>query len=749
MQQVGIDTLAFYTPRYRFPLATLARARGIDVDKYHIGLGQLAMSVAAPGEDVVTMAANAAIQALKNIDRTQIEMLLFATESGIDQSKAAGLYVHQLLGLSPHCRVVELKQACYAGTAGIQLALPFLRENPTKKILVIAADIARYGLNTPGEPSQGAGAVAMVLAANPRILAFDKTVGIATENVMDFWRPNYLQEALVDGKYSSKVYLNMLEKSWQQYQTLSKLTLADHDYICYHAPVPRLVEKAHHYLHKINDVSVSEEYCQTKLAHCLQYARNTGNSYTAALYISFLSLLDNETQNLAGKRVGFYSYGSGCVAEFFSGIMQPHYREALHTAYHAELLASRETIFYDKYAEFFQFSYVQDGSLQIIPAFNTGQFQLNKIEHHKRIYQKVEAALQNSAPAFISNKKFSTPEKTRAIYAPAKLILSGEHAVVYGQPALVMAINRYACATVTRSESLPQVLFDLVDLSHHSHLSFHALRELKARIKQKYRGFIRGDYSIRDVLQKPFELAQFALSVITESLQVALPHGVNVQVRSDIPIGCGLGSSAATILSVMQAMVQYLDLPMTTDSLYRLALEAENAQHGRSSGIDLRVILNGGCLYVHEDQIAKRAVPSEPLYLVNTGTPKSTTGQCIEKAAFLLKNPQLQAEFAAVTQAMDVALQNQSWDALQKAIRENHRLLVKIGVVPEQVQKFITQLETEGAAAKICGAGAVVGQEGGAVLVATRDPKQLTTFTERFGYNIIPISPELRGVHAA
>ena len=62
-----------------------------------------------------------------------IEMLLFATESGIDQSKAAGIYVHELLGLPARCRVVELKQACYSGTAALQLALPFLRENPRKK----------------------------------------------------------------------------------------------------------------------------------------------------------------------------------------------------------------------------------------------------------------------------------------------------------------------------------------------------------------------------------------------------------------------------------------------------------------------------------------------------------------------------------------------------------------------------------------------------------------------------------------
>jgi len=193
--KVGIDTLAIYTSRYALDLATLAIARGIDPEKYQSGLGQFTMSVPPPGEDIVTMAANAAHQALADIDINEIELVLFTTESGIDQSKSAGIYVHGLLGLPARCRVVELKQACYAGTAALQLALPFLRENPDKKVLLIASDIARYGLNTTGESSQGCGAIAMVLSMNPRILAFESEYGVTTENVMDFWRPNYLDEA--------------------------------------------------------------------------------------------------------------------------------------------------------------------------------------------------------------------------------------------------------------------------------------------------------------------------------------------------------------------------------------------------------------------------------------------------------------------------------------------------------------------------------------------------------------------------
>ncbi|HEX4044811.1 MAG TPA: hydroxymethylglutaryl-CoA synthase [Gammaproteobacteria bacterium] len=385
MLKVGIDSLAFYTARYSLDLAVLAAARGVAADKYQTSLGQHTMSVLPPGEDVVTLAANAAQQALSHASNpNDIAMLLFATESGIDQSKSAGIYVHDLLQLSPHCRIVELKQACYGATAALQLALPYLRENPNKKILVIASDIARYGLQSTGESSQGCGAIAFLLSANPRILAFEPDYGVVTENVMDFWRPNYRHEALVDGKYSSKLYLTLLEKSWKQYQSLSGRDLADHAYHCYHMPVPRLVEKAHQHLFKIaGQTQAATDY---GVQASLMYGRQIGNSYTASLYISLASLLDHTTADLTNQRVGFYSYGSGCIAEYFSGIVQPGYQNHLHSAYHTQMLAARQPLSYDEYEQFYQFQYIEDGSLQTIPLCQTGLYRLAKIEQHKRVY---------------------------------------------------------------------------------------------------------------------------------------------------------------------------------------------------------------------------------------------------------------------------------------------------------------------------------------------------------------------------
>lgn len=333
------------------------------------------------------------------------------------------------------------------------------------------------------------------------------------------------------------------------------------------------------------------------------------------------------------------------------------------------------------------------------------------------------------------------------VYAPGKLILSGEHAVVYGKPALAMAVNRYVVATVSQ-ERLPQILFDLSDLAHRSRLSVSALSRIKNKIKRKYHRFISGDFSIRDVLKEPFELAQFALGVIAESLNLSLPHGVRLHLTSDIPIGCGMGSSAATILSVMHAISMYLQMPLSHDAMYQLALDTENIQHGHSSGLDLRVIMQGGCLYVHGQERHARLAPTLPMYLVNTGTPATTTGECVEKVAPYFKSQVLGDEFAGVTMMMDKALQQSSSASLRDAIHQNHRLLSQIGVVPNKIQQFISQVEIMGGAAKICGAGAVSGDKGGSVLVVMEDKMALSTLCSQYEYHAVPIACESRGVHA-
>ena len=186
---IGIDKMASYTPEFALDLTTLAFARGDEPEKYTIGIGQNKQAVIPNFEDVVTMGVNAARKILTVADREQIDMVIFATESGIDNSKSAAIYAQRLLGLSSFSRTIELKQACYAGTYGLMQANDYVKAHPDKRVLVIASDIARYGIATPGEVTQGGGAIAMIVSQDPKLLAFNDDSVYMSQDVADFWRP--------------------------------------------------------------------------------------------------------------------------------------------------------------------------------------------------------------------------------------------------------------------------------------------------------------------------------------------------------------------------------------------------------------------------------------------------------------------------------------------------------------------------------------------------------------------------------
>ena len=386
---VGIEAISFYSPKYFIELKAIAESRGRDPNVYLKGLGQVRMAVPAPGEDIVTMAANAASNLLRDIDHETISTLIFATESGIDQSKAGGIYVHNLLGLPEHCRVFEIKQACYGATAGLQMGIPMIKQQPEQKILLVAADIARYGLGSPGEPTQGGGAVAMIISANPKLVIFDTDSGYYTEDVMDFWRPNYRDEALVDGRKSIRIYIKALLETWQQYQKKTNRLLQEFYRFCYHLPFTAMAETAHHRLLKSMNITLSQEEIRTQIYDSLAYNKVMGNSYSASLYICLSSLLDCSNGNLETKRIAFFSYGSGCMAEFFSGIVCTNYHQYLHTRLHDHMLRDRQALTCEEYENFYSFSLPTDGRTFEVPPYNTGRFRLAALKEHKRIYERV------------------------------------------------------------------------------------------------------------------------------------------------------------------------------------------------------------------------------------------------------------------------------------------------------------------------------------------------------------------------
>lgn len=349
---IGIDKINFYVPKYYVDMAKLAEARQVDPNKFLIGIGQTEMAVSPVNQDIVSMGANAAKDIITDEDKKNIGMVIVATESAIDNAKAAAVQIHNLLGIQPFARCFEMKEACYAATPAIQLAKDYLAQRPNEKVLVIASDTARYGINSGGEPTQGAGAVAMMISHEPSILTLNDDAVAYTEDVYDFWRPTGHKYPLVAGALSKDAYIKSFQESWNEYARRQGKTLSDFESLCFHVPFSKMGKKA---LDSIIDNAdeTTQERLKSGYEDAVYYNRYVGNIYTGSLYLSLISLL--ETRDLkGGQTIGLFSYGSGSVGEFFSATLVDGFEKHLDIEGHKALLNNRTEVSVEEYESFFK-----------------------------------------------------------------------------------------------------------------------------------------------------------------------------------------------------------------------------------------------------------------------------------------------------------------------------------------------------------------------------------------------------------
>ncbi len=340
-------------------------------------------------------------------------------------------------------------------------------------------------------------------------------------------------------------------------------------------------------------------------------------------------------------------------------------------------------------------------------------------------------------------------KRTLTVRTPAKLILSGEHAVVHGCPAIAVAINRYMEVRMHGS-SPSHFSFDLMGMHVQKHVTRSALRQLKDTVKKKYHQYSLGELRIKDVLQHPFELALFTVINVLDQLKKNLPKGIKIFTDSNIPIGCGLGSSAASIVSLIYALTEWLQRGLSLEAYIQLGKESENLQHGLSSGLDLYTVYYGGYIHYHQHTFKRYPIDhlslhQTPMQLVETGQPASSTGECVSHSTRYFKQHPIVDQFSAITQALHDAIRQGDTATIKTCMRRNHLLLCQIGVVPDQVKQFIEAVEHVGGAAKVCGAGSIRGHAAGAVWVmADQDVSPLAT---QYGYQASPLLFENRGTH--
>jgi hydroxymethylglutaryl-CoA synthase len=406
--RVGIEAIGIAVPQRYIDIEDLARARGVPPEKYTQGLGAREMAVAEPGEDTVSLAAAAARRALDiaAVDPRQLGLLVVGTETGVDHSKPVASFVHGLLELPRTMRVYDTQHACYGGTAGLMTAVEWIASGAAggRSALVVCSDIARYGIATAGEPTQGAGAVAMVISPDPSILELDVGItGASSTHVHDFWRPLGHREAKVDGHYSVECYLDAVASAYRGWKARavasgiamrSGLTSEQLAAVCYHVPFCKMARKAHVRLRRCDledsglpwDAGIEEQRATTsfhsQVEPSLGLCARIGNVYTGSLYLGLAGVLHERARELSRRRIGLFSYGSGCTSEFFSGVVTPRAEAKIAAAGLDAMLAARERI---SIADYQRIMELAPGAPLGEPAA-AGSFRFTGVTEHRRQY---------------------------------------------------------------------------------------------------------------------------------------------------------------------------------------------------------------------------------------------------------------------------------------------------------------------------------------------------------------------------
>ncbi|HKD15384.1 MAG TPA: hydroxymethylglutaryl-CoA synthase family protein [Candidatus Angelobacter sp.] len=339
MSLVGIEAMNAFAGSVYVDVEKLALHRKLDMTRFK-NLLMKEKTVALPYEDPITFGLNAAkplIDAMSPDEKDRIEMVITCTESAFDFGKSMSTYFHKLLTLNRNCRLFELKNACYSGVAGLQMAVNFIlsQASPGAKVLVIATDISRFITVEGGEaltedwsffePSAGAGAVAMIVSELPFVFQVDVGAsGYYGYEVMDTCRPVPDSEA-GDADLSLLSYLDCCEQSFLEYK--KRVDGADFartfSYLAMHTPFGGMIKGAHRdmmrKMAKANPKEIEADF-ERRVLPGLIYCQRVGNIMGATTLLSLISTIDHGDFETP-QRIGCFSYGSGCCSEFFSGIV--------------------------------------------------------------------------------------------------------------------------------------------------------------------------------------------------------------------------------------------------------------------------------------------------------------------------------------------------------------------------------------------------------------------------------------------
>ena len=428
MPTYGIDDLSLALPALYLPIEDLANARDIEPAKLRHGLGLINMALCDVDEDVITLAARATIELIvkNNLTPTDIGRIYIGTESSVDGSKPIASYV---LGLVKHhfeskaidtaglnrCDVVDLTFACIGAVDAMHNSLAWLHTPAAegKVAIVVATDDAKYELDSTGEYTQGAGAVAVLLKAEPRLMSIDLAVGVSSCDEHDFFKPLRLRRTpsdtndqtvdmltvehketpIFDGPFSNKTYTSRIVEAYKHYKEQhASTTLAGHAKYIFHLPYSyhgrRIFPEL--YFQELKELGQYDDYLENhsltppdstldkdtykgelraflkartkttdfkalladKITQGEQLSSEVGNVYTASIFLALMSTLWHaKEEDLAGQEVLFLAYGSGSKAKVFAGNLMPSWKQVANQWPVNDQLKARTAVSFDEYVD--------------------------------------------------------------------------------------------------------------------------------------------------------------------------------------------------------------------------------------------------------------------------------------------------------------------------------------------------------------------------------------------------------------
>jgi hydroxymethylglutaryl-CoA reductase (NADPH) len=389
------------------------------------------------------------------------------------------------------------------------------------------------------------------------------------------------------------------------------------------------------------------------------------------------------------------------------------------------------------------------GELSLMAAFTSNDL----ASAHERLGRSQDATAAQQSAAVVG-RPGAQPE-TVTVTAPGKVILMGEHAAVYGRPALLAALGLRLTAELsplasrTSMDSRDGVCeLDLPAVDVHEEVKLDDLVAYARAAKQRWEAY-RQDPSPASFAavrgEDPAHIVKIALGEAMQKLKGSRPtRAFRLRIDSELPVGSGFGSSAATAVATLAAYAEFIGADLDHDELSQLSLEVERRQHGQPSGVDGAAVVHGGLVWARRDLAGSVQLeplePSSPLLaklrLFSTGTPYEPTGAVVAAVKAKIDADPLRYEdlFDRMERAtwglrQELARPRENPLRTIALIRQYQACLQALGVVPEETEALIRQVEEHGGAAKISGAGALSGPAAGSLLIYHPSAEEIDRWT--------------------